>query len=170
MKTEQGTEQPRWPFWHKDPCCASENGPVSVTPVLGLVLLWPFEKRSPSLGIPTSFRTSRSPSCEAGTSDATRATRSHYEQICRGMLLQSTMLHGCFQSPSRLNRHLLSSLSNLPLCLPQHSGARIPGLCSAAAAQSWSALCGSAVATGRDGLSHWAGSAPWMWQALVPCP
>lgn len=62
MKIKQGVERRRWPSWHNHHCCASEKAPLTKIPVLGLVLLWPLERQFPSLGMPTSFRTSRNPS------------------------------------------------------------------------------------------------------------
>lgn len=90
-------------------CCASENVPVTKMPVLEMGLIWPLEIHCPSLSMPTSFRISRNPSCEADTSDAMRVTRSEDENIFRGSLFSSQ----CFVFVSSCHHILIDLLSCL---------------------------------------------------------
>lgn len=150
MKIEQGMEQLN--------SCASLLCPVTKTPVLELVLLWPLEIHCPSLSMPTSFRIFRNPSCKVDTSDAMRVTRSQDEKIFRESLSPQCFM--CISSCHHILMDLLSCLLITCLC-GCHKTGKPRSLGSAAQSRSSLHVCYR--------TRHWAGSRSQWWQALVTC-
>lgn len=95
--------------------------------VLELVLLWPLERRRLSLGMPTSFRISRSPSCETDEWCHESDKESRWASLQRDAFLQFTMFHAYFQLLSCLN-DLRSCVSiTCPCTYPRTREPRSPG-------------------------------------------